>query len=81
MIKLVDPGNLLEKDSTLRLILHLNQPRSFLFSLGRGPNLAEDLAAVNRVTKRSSELGIRLSLKPEIKELRLGPKVLNRGLG
>ena len=81
MIKLADPGNLLEKDSTLRLILNLNQPRLFLFSLGRGPNLAEDLAAVNRVTKRWSELGIRLSLKPEIKELRLGPKVLNRGLG
>ena len=57
MIKLADPGNLLEKDSTLRLILHLNQPRSFLFSLGRGPNLAEDLAAVNRVTKAVVRVG------------------------
>jgi len=49
-------GFLWEQDSILSLILHLNQPRSVLFSLSR----VEDLAAVNHVTQAVVRVGSKI---------------------
>ena len=41
---------------------------------------AQDLAAVNHMSQAVVRVGLRLGLKAAFKELRLEPKLLNRGL-
>ena len=54
--------------------------RTFIFI---GPNSfsrVEELAAVNFVTQAVVRVGLRFGLKVGFKEIRLEPKLLNRGL-